>query len=328
MIVIAAAGNAFGQTPTLSSTPEFANVVKLIREGRNEQVFKDLQATVKADPLNAYAWYLLGVAYLQHNEFKKASSAFDRAKELEPALAASTHAQWAYAFVLRNKWKIAEPEASKALEVDPNNIDALYTMAVLDLRMRGRDNALKSSDAIIALKPELAEGYLLRSMVLLGFKGNVISIGQESKQERLERYQGALQALEQYLKLSNDPRTTEEWQEQLESLKFYVAYELGRSGLPETYFPGAATIRARIIDKPEPSYTDTARTEQVAGTVVLRCVFAEDGTIQHVLVLQSLTHGLTEASIAATKRITFEPAIMNGKPVPTFMQLEYNFNVF
>ena len=73
---------------------------------------------------------------------------------------------------------------------------------------------------------------------------------------------------------------------------------------------------------------ETARMEQVAGTAILTCVFAADGTIQHVLVLQSLTHGLTEASIAATKRIKFVPALVNGKPVSTFMQLEYNFNLF
>ena len=211
VIVITAAGNAFSQTPVLSSTPEFAAVVKAIREGRNEQVFEDLKQTVKDNSLSAGAWYLLAIAYLQHNDFKKSSDAFDHAIQLQPDLNASAKAQFAYAQILRNKLKIALPAVEDALEIDAKNIDALYAMAALDLRIRGRDDAVKHADAIIAQKPDLAEVYLLKSMALLGFKGNVISIQDESKQERVQRYQAAINALEQYLKLANDPRATEQW---------------------------------------------------------------------------------------------------------------------
>lgn len=328
ILIAAAAGSAFSQTPVLSSTAEFAPLVTRLREGRNAQVLQELKQIVKENKLNADAWYYLGIAYLQHNDFKKASSAFDRAKELQPGLAASTQAQVAYTLVLRNQLQDALAEVSKALDLDPTNIDALYTMAIIKLRSRARDEALKNAEAIIALKPDLAEGYLLRSMVLVSFNDKIASIQQETKPARLQRYQAALDALDQYLRLSSDPRATRVWEEQLESLRFYVANDLGRTGSLETYFAREVTTKARIIDKPEPSYLETARMDQVAGTAILTCVFAADGTIQHVLVLQSLTHGLTEASIAATKRIKFEPAIVNGKPVSTFMQLEYNFSLF
>ena len=327
ILIAAAAGSAFSQTPVLSSTAEFAPLVKRLREGRNAQVLEELKQTVKENQLNADAWYYLGIAYLQHNDFKKASSAFDRAKELQPGLAASTHAQVAYTLVLRNQLQDALAEVSKALDLDPTNIDALYTMAIIKLRTRARDEALKNAEAIIALKPDLAEGYLLRSMVLVGFNDKITSIQQETKPARLQRYQAALDALDLYLRVSSEPRATRVWEEQLESLRFYVANDLGTGSL-ETYLTREVTTRARIIEKPEPSYTETARMEQVAGTAILTCVFAADGTIQHVLVLQSLTHGLTEASIAATKRIKFEPAIVNGRPVSTFMQLEYSFSLF
>ncbi len=328
MIVTVAAGNAFSQTPVLSSTPEFSGLVNRLREGRNSQVLDELNKAVDENKFNADAWYYLGIAYLQHNDFKKASRAFDRAKELQPGLAASTQAQVAYTLVLRNQLKDALAEVSTALELEPTNVDALYTNALIKLRSRARDEALKNADAIIASKPDLADGHLLRSMVLLGFNDSVTSIQQETPPARLQRYQAALNALDQYLRLSSDPRAVQDWQEQLESLRFYVANDLGRTGSFETYFAREVTHKARIIDKREPSYTETARTELVAGTVVLTCVFAADGTIQHVLVLQSLTHGLTQASVAATKRIKFEPALLNGRPVSTFMQLEYNFSLY
>ena len=327
IVIAAAAGSAFSQTPVLSSTGELAPIVKALREGRNPQVLEYLKQTVKDNKLNAEAWYFLGIAYLQHNDFRKAASAFDHAKELQPDLAASIRAQVAYVQVLRNKLKIALPEVTKALEIDANNIDALYTMAALNLCNGDRDEAIKNADAIIALKPDLAEAYLLRSMVLLGFKRNVASIQDENGQ-RAQRYQAATDALERYLNLTNDKRAAEVWQEQLESLKFFAAQESLQAGSRDFYGSSEVSTRFRVIFKPEPTFTEAARAEQVAGTVVLKCVFAADGTIQHVLVLQSLTHGLTEASIAALRRVKFEPATINGKPVSTFAQLEYNFELF
>ena len=38
--------------------------------------------------------------------------------------------------------------------------------------------------------------------------------------------------------------------------------------------------------------------------------------------------GLTENSIRAARKIVFAPATIDGRPVSTFIQLEYNFNLF
>jgi protein TonB len=92
--------------------------------------------------------------------------------------------------------------------------------------------------------------------------------------------------------------------------------------------PSEATTRVRVVSKPEPSYTNKARNAGVSGTVVLRAVFASDGTVEHILVLRSLPYGLTNAAIEAARHIKFAPAMKDGKPISTFMQLEYNFKVF
>ncbi len=62
--------------------------------------------------------------------------------------------------------------------------------------------------------------------------------------------------------------------------------------------------------------------------MVLRCVFAADGTVKHILVVQSLPKGLTEQAVAAARQIQFVPATRDGKPVSMWMQLEYNFNLY
>lgn len=325
ILIAAAFGSAFSQTPTLSAEGELARVVQLVHEGKRDEALKQIKRIVKNDESNAEARYYLGVVYLQLNDFKKARSAFQNAIKLQPGLAASAHAQFAYSQVLRDNLKIAEPEARKALGIDPYNVDALYTMALINVRKAERDEAIRNADTLVAVKPDLAEAYLLKSMAFVGLNSEV-SIVKEDQPERLLRYQAAAEALEQYLKLSTDQQAVQFWQRQLESVKFYLRAE--QPGSTEAYSNKQVTTKFQVIEKPEPSYTEPARAEQVEGRVVLRCVIAADGTVQHVLVVQSLTHGLTEASIAAAKRIRFSPAMLDGKPVPVFIQLEYNFNLY
>ena len=86
--------------------------------------------------------------------------------------------------------------------------------------------------------------------------------------------------------------------------------------------------RARVLSKPEPSYTESARKFGITGTVVLRGEFSYDGQIRDLQVIKRLPHGLTEAALRAARAIKFTPAQKNGKPVSMYMQLEYNFNLY
>ena len=88
------------------------------------------------------------------------------------------------------------------------------------------------------------------------------------------------------------------------------------------------TERARVLEKPEPSYTDSARIFGITGTVVLRAIFSSDGHVTNMVIMRRLPHGLTEKAIKAAEAIKFTPAVKDGKSVSTWMQLEYNFNLY
>jgi TonB family protein len=88
------------------------------------------------------------------------------------------------------------------------------------------------------------------------------------------------------------------------------------------------TQKARLISKPEPQYTEEARKNQVTGTVVLRVVFASNGTVTNIRTVNGLPNGLTEKAIAAARLIKFVPAMKDGHQVSMWMQLEYNFNLY
>ena len=88
------------------------------------------------------------------------------------------------------------------------------------------------------------------------------------------------------------------------------------------------TERARILAKPEPHYTESARKYGVQGTVVLRAVLSREGRVTNIRVVRKLPHGLTESAILAAQHIEFTPASKDGQPVAQWIQLEYNFNLY
>lgn len=86
--------------------------------------------------------------------------------------------------------------------------------------------------------------------------------------------------------------------------------------------------KIRIAMKPEPSYTEIARQNAITGTVVLKCVFASNGSVTNIRIVSGLPYGLTEKAIDAARKIKFIPAMKNGKYVSMWIQLEYNFNLY
>jgi len=98
---------------------------------------------------------------------------------------------------------------------------------------------------------------------------------------------------------------------------------------------GSPLFVARDVDrkpiigsKPEPQYTEDARRHKVTGTVVLRVVFGSNGRVTNIQIMVGLPRGLTERAIDAARQIRFIPAVKDQKHVSTWMQLEYNFNLY
>jgi TonB family protein len=328
VVAAIAVSSVFSQTPSASTNPALAPALKLFRDGELEKALDVLKRAVKENSRDGEAWYYLGVVYLHLSEFKKGADAFKKAVEMRPDLAAPAQAGYAYALVLRNKLDSAALAANKALAIDPNNVEALYTLGIVDLRKGSTEEAVKKADSIITLKPDFAAAYLLKSQAFVSYTGGVLVLYpsyNQAKSERSLSYKSAAEALEKYLQLEPDPHAAQPWKEQLETLKFYM----GEEGVgSEVYTSREVTTTARLISKPEPVYTEAARKAQITGTVVLKCVFAADGSVKHILVVQALPNGLTQQSIAAAKRIKFTPATINGKPVSTLMQLEYNYYLY
>jgi TonB family protein len=78
---------------------------------------------------------------------------------------------------------------------------------------------------------------------------------------------------------------------------------------------GGATTSVEITYKPNPAYTDEARSLKLEGEVLLEVSFSANGTLHVNRVARGLGHGLDEAAIAAANKIRFKPATRGGQPV-------------
>jgi TonB family protein len=102
-----------------------------------------------------------------------------------------------------------------------------------------------------------------------------------------------------------------------------------QSSIAERIFTGKEVdTKARLLKKPEPSYTETARSAGITGTVVLKVVFSSTGQVTNIRIVEELPYGLTQRAIVAAKKIKFIPAMKDGRYVSMWMQLEYNFNLY
>jgi TonB family protein len=81
------------------------------------------------------------------------------------------------------------------------------------------------------------------------------------------------------------------------------------------------TQRARVKSKPEPEYAVSG----IGGTVVLRVVFSATGEVTNIHAVSGPSGGFIEAAIKAARKISFEPAIKDGRYVSQWIELQYIF---
>ena len=90
---------------------------------------------------------------------------------------------------------------------------------------------------------------------------------------------------------------------------------------------GPATTPVEITFKPNPVYTDEARSLKLEGEVLLEVSFSANGTLHVNRVVRGLGHGLDEAAVAAAGKIRFKPASRGGQPVDSTAIVHVTFQL-
>src|SRR5580698_6025128 len=90
---------------------------------------------------------------------------------------------------------------------------------------------------------------------------------------------------------------------------------------------GPATTPVEITFKPNPIYTDEARSLKLEGEVLLEVMFGANGSLHVNRVVRGLGHGLDEAAIAAANKMRFKPALRMGQPVDSTAIVHVSFQI-
>jgi TonB family protein len=91
---------------------------------------------------------------------------------------------------------------------------------------------------------------------------------------------------------------------------------------------GGGVSAPKVIDAPDPDYSEEARKAKYQGTCILWLIVGPDGHPRDLKVARTLGMGLDQKAIEAVRRWRFEPAKMNGKPVAVQINVEVNFRLY
>lgn len=318
LMLLLCGNNVSAQQSKVDKKSEFDRAVELYKHGDNFGAIELLQKVLEQNANNADAWYFLGLACYDSGWFWRAGDAFEHLLRFRPNTA-DAHAKLSYALILGSQSERAVVEAQRAIELGDSSPEPYYAIAEANLRARNYEEAVDRANHALKIKSAFGLALITKSMALY----------------YLDRYPEAIAALESFLQTNaNDPEA-DLWREQLERIR---AREARKKSLEPTQpseatedriFSGReVTTKARVLAKPEPTYSESARQAGVTGTVILRAVFSGKGEVTDIFVAQALSYGLNLKAVTAAKAIRFVPATKDGKPVSMWMELQYNFELY
>src|SRR5262249_31690314 len=91
--------------------------------------------------------------------------------------------------------------------------------------------------------------------------------------------------------------------------------------------PMSVSLRPTILYRDKSQYTQESNDYKVECSVILSAVFGVDGRIGALRSFQLFPYGLTQSAIIAAKKMRFEPAMKDGRPVSVRGNLEFMFSL-
>ncbi len=92
--------------------------------------------------------------------------------------------------------------------------------------------------------------------------------------------------------------------------------------------PKTGKLIAVLIYKPDPEYTKQARKSGIQGAVTLALTVGTDGRPHDIKVLKPLGYGLDEKAVEAVQSWKWEPALDEGTPIESKMNVDVSFRVY
>lgn len=182
LLVLLMTGLTVGCTSDVDS--RLATAYDLQESGRLEQSMVTLREILAEDPNHAEANFLLGIALVQTNQLMAALPSLEIAADSDvyvvPAglLLSSTQFR-------TKKYEDAIRTCDRVLEIDPDNLTALFTRGQTHLAMGDTEEALVHADLLLGYRPNAQNAIILKTeaLVELGRHDEAESIWVEIRQK-------------------------------------------------------------------------------------------------------------------------------------------------
>lgn len=140
---------------------------KQFNAGRYKKAIKYFNKAIKKDKNNYFLYHMRGVCNVRLNRYKKAESDYNKAIELAPSKEnlAVTFTNKAYLYAYQEKYQEGVAFIYKALELNPNHIDAAKALSDYGMDMKNHEIALEGASKYLKLNPSDVN-YLLREGAL------------------------------------------------------------------------------------------------------------------------------------------------------------------
>jgi hypothetical protein len=92
--------------------------------------------------------------------------------------------------------------------------------------------------------------------------------------------------------------------------------------------PGPGVNGPKLMKNVVPASNDFAQNGEVAGVASYKVILDPQGKILAVAVYRPIGFGLDENAVTAIQKSTFAPAVKDGKPVPSVIDVAVNFRIY
>ena len=89
---------------------------------------------------------------------------------------------------------------------------------------------------------------------------------------------------------------------------------------------GGAVQAAKLINRVQPHYPETARQERVQGIVKMHAIIGKDGSVSHISDVRGICT-LAESAVSAVRQWRYQPTLINGSPVEVDTQIQVVFSL-
>jgi TonB family protein len=279
---------------------------QLITEAAFPEAMTILERAVSLRPNSAAGQYNLGLAQVKVGKYEAAVESNKKALELK-ADWPDAYNNLGLAYAGLGRWEEAANAYREAVRIvqnyqgAPNYQGALYNLGIASLRLGQKTVTLQIYDKLRQMNWDL-QARLWQEILATERATNSVAIPMPSPTPLPTQVATEASPPVADNRTANKPTST-------------PTSSADEECPGPFYKPSGVTQMALIKEPLQVSYTAEAAQNKVEGRIVLKMTLCSNGRVSDISIEEPLPFGLTERVVEAVRKVRFEPALLDSRPV-------------